>query len=32
MRDVSSWGFYGYGVDSTLEKIELLAPERIPNE
>ncbi|MFB7159097.1 HipA domain-containing protein [Lysinibacillus sp. NPDC056232] len=32
MRDVSSWGFYGYGVDSTLEKIELLAPERTPNE
>ncbi len=32
MRDVSSWGFYGYGVDSTLEKIELLSPERTPNE
>jgi len=32
LRDVSSWGFYGYGVDSTLEKIELLAPERTPNE
>ncbi|MGE7935107.1 HipA domain-containing protein [Viridibacillus arvi] len=32
MRDVSGWGFYGYGVDSTLEKIELLAPERMPSE
>lgn len=32
MRDVSSWEFYGYGLDSTLEKIELLSPERIPNE
>jgi len=32
LRDVSSWGFYGYGVDSTLEKIELLSPERTPNE
>lgn len=32
MRDVSDWGFSGYGVDSTLKKIELLAPERKPNE
>lgn len=32
MRDVSSWKFYGYGVDSTLEKIELLEPERTPKE
>ncbi|MDI7742438.1 HipA domain-containing protein [Lysinibacillus fusiformis] len=32
MKDISNWGFYGYGVDSTLEKIELLAPERMPNE
>ena len=32
MKDISNWGFYGYGVDSTLEKIELLAPERTPSE
>ncbi|MEK4488774.1 HipA domain-containing protein [Paenibacillus sp. FSL L8-0493] len=32
MKDVSDWNFYGYGVDSTLEKNELLSPERFPDE
>jgi len=32
LKDVSDWKFSGYGVDSTLEKNDLLAPERFPNE
>lgn len=32
LKDVSNWNFYGYGVDSTLEKKELLSPEIYSNE
>lgn len=32
MKDISDWDFTGYGVDSTLEKHDLLSPELFPNE
>lgn len=32
MRDVSDWQMVGFGVDSTLEKNELLSPQTFPDE
>lgn len=32
MKDISAWETVGYGVDSTLEKYDLLSPENFPGE